>query len=109
MPADHSYDPGEILYCLNSKETVCVANNLLTIFCCILGFDIAEFYNQEEDFGQPSVGCSYLVAAMAFQCIYGVVYPIGKIVDGYTLLEIRATSLLKLFLGRFSLLLVIQG
>jgi hypothetical protein len=51
MPADHSYDPGEILYCLNSKETVCVANNLLTIFCCTLGFDIAEFCNQDEDFG----------------------------------------------------------
>jgi hypothetical protein len=47
---------------------------------------------------------------MAFQCIYGVVvYPIGKILDGYTLLEIRATSLLKLFLGWSSLLSVIQG
>ncbi len=51
MPSDHSYDPGEILYCLNSMESVCVANNLLTIFCCILGFDIAEFCNQDEDFG----------------------------------------------------------
>jgi hypothetical protein len=46
---------------------------------------------------------------MAFQCIYGVIYPMGKILDGYTLLEIRATSLLKVFLGRSSLLLMIQG